>query len=106
MVYVEEPFYSGHPWERKVSLIERCPHFRGQNVRKSNVIQCNLSIPYIHPWDRKVSLIERCPHFRGQNAHILNVWGRHRMSFNSVSIKKKKFFYMNNNVHRALLQNI
>ena len=46
MVYVEEPFYSGHPWERKVSLIERCPHFRGQNVRKSNVIQWNLSIPY------------------------------------------------------------
>ena len=27
-----EPLYSGHPWDRKVSLIERCPHFRGQNV--------------------------------------------------------------------------
>ena len=31
------PLYSGHPWDRKVSLIERCPHFRGQNVHNTNV---------------------------------------------------------------------
>ena len=29
--------YSGHPWDRKVSLIERSPHFRGQNVHNTNV---------------------------------------------------------------------
>ena len=29
---------------REVSLIERCPHFRGQNVHNPNVIQWNLSI--------------------------------------------------------------
>ena len=40
-----EPPYSGHPWDRKVSLIESCPHFRGQNVHNTNVIQWNLSIP-------------------------------------------------------------
>ena len=28
----------------KVSLIERCPHFRGQNVHNTNVMQWNLSI--------------------------------------------------------------
>ena len=39
-----EPLHSGHPWDRRVSLIERCPHFRGQNVHNPNVIQWNLSI--------------------------------------------------------------
>ena len=37
--------YSRHLSDRKVSLIERCPHFRGQNVHNANVIQWNLSIP-------------------------------------------------------------
>ena len=27
---------SGHPWDRKVSLIERCPNFWGQNVHNTN----------------------------------------------------------------------
>ena len=30
--------------ERKVSLIEKCPHFRGQNVHNTN-IQDNTSCP-------------------------------------------------------------
>ena len=62
---------SGHPWDRKVSLIERCPHFRGPSVHNTNVIQWNLYSG--HPWDRKVSLIERCPHFRGPSVHNTNV---------------------------------
>ena len=32
-----KPLYSGHSWDRKVSLIERFPHFRGQNVHNPNV---------------------------------------------------------------------
>ena len=37
-----------------VSLLERCPHFRGCYVQVSTVLG---------PED--VSLLERCPHFRG-----------------------------------------
>ena len=32
------------PLGQEVSLIERCPHSRGQNVHNTNVIQWNLSI--------------------------------------------------------------
>ena len=32
-----ESLYSGHPWDRKVSLIESCPYSRGQNVHNPNV---------------------------------------------------------------------
>ena len=38
-----------------VSLLERCPHFRGWYVQASMELR---------PED--VSLLERCPHFRGQ----------------------------------------
>ena len=55
-----------------MSLIERCPHFRGQNVHNT---KCNTVEPLYsgNPWDRKVSLIERCPHIRGQNVNNTNV---------------------------------
>ena len=39
---------------KDVSLLERCPHFRGCCVRTSMELG---------PED--VSLLERCPHFRG-----------------------------------------
>ena len=35
-----EPLYSGHPWDREVSLIERGPHFRGQNVNVWDSTSC------------------------------------------------------------------
>ena len=38
----------------EVSLLERCPHFRGCYVR----------------WDLKMSLLQRCPHFRGPSLLI------------------------------------
>ena len=42
-----------------VSLLERCPHFRGWYVQASMGLG---------PED--VSLLERCPHFRGWYVHI------------------------------------
>ena len=42
------PYESGHHWDSKVSLLVRCPHFRGWNASKTST------------WGRK-----RCPHFRG-----------------------------------------
>ena len=56
-----------------MSLIERCPHFRGENVNNPNVIQWNLSIVDTLGTE-KVSLIERCPPFGDQNAHNPNIW--------------------------------
>ena len=56
-----------------MSLRERCPHFRGENVSNPNVIQWNLSI-VDGLGTEKVSLIERCPHFKGQNVHNQNIW--------------------------------
>ena len=41
-------------WDLKISLLERCPHFRGCYVHASMELG---------PED--VSLLERCPHFRG-----------------------------------------
>ena len=41
-------------WYQMVSLLERCPHFRGWYVQASMELG---------PED--VSLLERCPHFRG-----------------------------------------
>ena len=42
-----------------VSLLERCPHFRGCYVQASMELG---------PED--VSLLERCPHFRGCCVHV------------------------------------
>ena len=54
-----EPLYFGHPWDRKVSLIERCPHFKGQmyNILMFGTAQAVLI--------RGVSLFQECPYFRG-----------------------------------------
>ena len=47
-----------------VSLLERCPHFRGWYVQASMELG-----------PKDVSLLERCPHFRGrENVHHLLVW--------------------------------
>ena len=46
-----------------VSLLERCPHFRGYYVQASMEFG---------PED--VSLLERCPHFRGYNVHVIQSW--------------------------------
>ena len=43
-----------------VSLLERCPHFRGWYIQASMELG---------PED--VSLLERCPHFRGRYVHVL-----------------------------------
>ena len=43
-----------------VSLLERCPHFRGWYVQAS----MELGPEY-------VSLLEKCPHFRGWYVHKL-----------------------------------
>ena len=45
-----------------VSLLERCPHFRGCYVQASMELG---------PED--VSLLERCPHFRGYYMYIVHV---------------------------------
>ena len=55
---MERPLYSGHPWDRKVSLIERCPHFRGQNVHNTNVIQCGTSLIWTPLGQEKVFSFE------------------------------------------------
>ena len=44
-----------------VSLLERCPHFRGWYVQAS--MYRLVSLMELGPED--VSLLERCPHFRG-----------------------------------------
>ena len=43
-----------------VSLLERCPHFRGWYVQASMELR---------PED--VSLLERCPHFRGWYTYVI-----------------------------------
>ena len=43
-----------------VSLLERCPHFRGCYV------QASMELGH-----EDVSLLERCPHFRGHSLHNL-----------------------------------
>ena len=50
-----------------VSLLERCPHFRGWYVRPEDVSLLERC-PHFRGWyvrPEDVSLLERCPHFRG-----------------------------------------
>ena len=54
-----------------MSLIERCPHFKGQNVHNTNVIQWNLSI--LDTLGTGSVTNREVFSFRGQNVHNTNV---------------------------------
>ena len=59
-----EPLYCRHSWVRKVSLIERCPHFGSQNVHNHNVWNNTSSSLIIGGPYFRVSLFQGCPYFR------------------------------------------
>ena len=57
-----------------MSLLERCPHFRGCYVQASMELEL-----------KKVSLLDRCPHFRG-------CYVQASMEFRSVPIREVSSF--------------
>ena len=75
-MYSVEPLYSGHLRDRKVSLIERCPHFRSQKMftilmfgMAQAVLISRVSLFQGGSYFRGVlisgvSLFHRCPYFR------------------------------------------
>ena len=70
-IYTVEPLYCRHPWDRKVSLIERCPHFRGQNVHTILMFETAKAVsirelPYLRDvLISGVPLFEEGPFLRG-----------------------------------------
>ena len=50
-----EPLYSRHSWDRRMSLIERCPHFMRQNMHNPNVWD-GASFPVRVSWFQGVLL--------------------------------------------------